>query len=59
MIRPLRSEADYDAAIEQIGHYFESQPKPSRAEADRLDRLAIAIEDYERRRWPIEPPEAR
>jgi HTH-type transcriptional regulator / antitoxin HigA len=27
MIRPLHSEADYDAALKQIERYFESEPK--------------------------------
>lgn len=58
MIRPLRSEADYDAAIEEIERCFENEPKPGTPEADRFDLLALVIEDYERRRWPIEPPEA-
>jgi HTH-type transcriptional regulator/antitoxin HigA len=57
MIRPLRSEADYDAALEQIERYFESEPNPGTSEADRFDLLALIIEDYERKRWPIEPPD--
>lgn len=57
MIRPLRSEADYDAALEEIERYFEDEPKPGTPEADRFDLLALIIEDYERRRWPIEPPD--
>jgi HTH-type transcriptional regulator/antitoxin HigA len=57
MIRPLRSEADYDAALEEIEQYFENEPKPGTLEADRFDLLALIIEDYERRRWPIEPPD--
>jgi HTH-type transcriptional regulator / antitoxin HigA len=58
MIRPLRTEADYDAALEEIERYFEHEPKPGTAEADRFDLLALIIEDYERRRWPIDPPDA-
>ena len=57
MIRPLRSEADYDAALKEIEEYFENEPKPSTPEADRFDLLALIIEDYERKRWPIEPPD--
>jgi HTH-type transcriptional regulator / antitoxin HigA len=57
MIRPLRSEADYDAALEEIERYFENEPKPGTPEADRFDLLALIIEDYERKRWPIEPPD--
>ena len=57
MIRPLRSETDYDSALEEIEQYFENEPKPGTPEADRFDLLALTIEDYERKRWPIEPPD--
>jgi len=55
IIRPLHSEADYDVALNEIERYFENEPKPGTPEADRFDLLALIIEDYERRRWPIEP----
>ena len=57
MIRPLHSEADYDVALNKIERYFENEPKPGTPEADRFDLLALIIEDYERKRWPIEPPD--
>jgi antitoxin component HigA of HigAB toxin-antitoxin module len=57
MIRPLHSEADYDVALNEIERYFENEPKPGTPEADRFDLLALIIEDYERKRWPIEPPD--
>lgn len=58
MIRPLRSEADYEAALDEVETYFDKELKPGSTEADRFDLLALVIEDYERRRWPIEPAEA-
>ncbi len=58
MIRPLRSEADYEAALDEIERYFDREPIPGTPEADRFDLLALVIEDYERKRWPIEPPDA-
>jgi HTH-type transcriptional regulator/antitoxin HigA len=51
------SEADYDVALNEIERYFENEPKPRTSEGDRFDLLALIIEDYERRRWPIEPPD--
>jgi HTH-type transcriptional regulator/antitoxin HigA len=57
MIRPIRTETEYEEALEQIERYFESEPKPGTSEADRFDLLALTIEDYERKRWPIDPPE--
>lgn len=56
-IRPLRSEADYDAALDEIEQYFDKEPRPDTAAADRFDLLALVIEDYEKKRWPIEPPD--
>ena len=58
VIRPLRSEADYNAALEEVERYFENEPKPGTPEADRFDLLALIIEDYERKCWPIDPPDA-
>jgi len=57
MIRPLRSEADYDAALAAIERYFDKPPKLGTPPADRFNLLARMIEDYERKRWPIEPPD--
>jgi HTH-type transcriptional regulator / antitoxin HigA len=45
MIRPLRSESDYGAALKEIERYFEHEPKPGTSEADRYDLLALIIED--------------
>ena len=53
MIRPLRSETDYNAALDEIERYFENEPRPGTPEADRFDLLALIIEDYERQHWPI------
>ena len=55
-IRPLRSEKDYDAALAEIERYFVKPPKRGTLEADRFDLLALVIEDYERKFWPIDPP---
>jgi HTH-type transcriptional regulator / antitoxin HigA len=57
MIRPLRTEADYEAALADIERYFENEPKPGTREADRFDLLALVLEDYENKNWPVEPPD--
>ena len=54
-IRPIRSEADYDAALKEIAVYFEREPKPRSKAADRFDILAALIGAYEDKHWPIEP----
>lgn len=57
-IRPIRNEADYDAALAEIEQYFEHEPEPGTPQADRFDVLATLIEAYEREHWPIDPPDA-
>lgn len=56
IIRPIRTEAEYDKVLDEIERYFENEPKPGTPEADRFDLLALIVEDYERKRWPIDPP---
>jgi HTH-type transcriptional regulator/antitoxin HigA len=52
-LKPIRSEAEYDAALKAIERYFNKPPKKGTPEADRFDMLAMLIEAYERVRWPI------
>jgi HTH-type transcriptional regulator/antitoxin HigA len=56
-IRPLRTEADYDWALAEIEAYFRREPIPGTPQADRFDVLAVLIAEYERRYWPIDPPD--
>ncbi len=50
----IRTEADYDAALQEIERYFEHEPEPGSPEAERFEALATLIGAYERSRWPIE-----
>ena len=54
--RPIRSEAEYKAALVEIERFFEDEPKKGTAEADRFDLLALLIEAYEEQHHPIGPP---
>src|SRR5690349_12980675 len=56
-IRPLRTEVDYEWALTEIGPYFAREPVAGSPEADRFDVLAALIAEYERRHWPIDPPD--
>jgi HTH-type transcriptional regulator/antitoxin HigA len=56
-IRPLRTKADYEAALDEIEACLDKEPKPGTADADRFDLLALVIEDYEKKHWPIDPPD--
>ncbi len=57
LLRPLRSERDYNAALAEIEKFFAREPKKGTPAADRFDLLALLIEDYERRHWAIEAPD--
>ncbi len=56
-IRLLRTKTDYAAALDEVEAYFDKEPKPGTADADRFDLLALVIEDYEKKHWPIDPPD--
>jgi len=54
-IKPIRSEDDYKAALEQIDKLMESQP--GTPEGDRMDVLVTLVEAYETKNFPIPEPD--
>lgn len=54
-IRPIRTDADYEAALRTIEELFEAVP--GTPQGDMLDVLTILVEDYESRRDPIPFPD--
>ena len=54
-IQPIRTEADYDAALAQIEQLWGAVE--GSAEGDRLDVLAVLVEHYETKHHPIAPPD--
>lgn len=54
-IKPIRNEADYELALQEIDRYLDA-PSGS-PERDRLEVLAVLVDDYEAKRHPISPPE--
>ena len=54
-IKPIRSAADYDAALVEVERLWGAKVGTSRG--DRLDVLATLIEAYEERHFPIDPPD--
>ena len=55
--QPIRTEADYDAALKEIELYFDREPELGSPESDRFDVLAALVAAYEREHWPIDPPD--
>ncbi|MDQ2687861.1 MAG: transcriptional regulator [Armatimonadota bacterium] len=54
-IKPIRSDSDYDAALEEIERLFASEP--GTADADRLEVLVVLAQDYQRTHHPIGSPD--
>lgn len=54
-IRPIRTEADHQAALAEIERLW--QAEPGTPEHDRLEVLATLVSAYEDREYPIEAPD--
>ena len=58
-LKPLRTEADYQAALEVASAFFDapSEPAPGSEEEATFDALLTLIEAYESKHYPIELPD--
>jgi HTH-type transcriptional regulator/antitoxin HigA len=54
-IKPIKTEADYEAALEEVERLFNA--KPNTPEADRLEVFTTLIEAYEERHYSIPSPD--
>ena len=54
-VRPIRSDADYEAALAEVERLWGGPSGTS--EGDRLDVLATLIDAYEAEHHPIDPPD--
>ena len=54
-IKPIKSEADYDAALTAIDSLMGGGPDTP--EGDELQVLVTLVEAYEAEHWPIEAPD--
>lgn len=54
-IRPIKTRADYRAALKEIERLMEA--KPGTPAGDRLEVLTTLVERYESKHEPIDPPD--
>jgi HTH-type transcriptional regulator/antitoxin HigA len=54
-IKPIRTEDDYQRALEEIERLMDAQPDTP--EGDRLDVLATLVDAWEEKHFPIEEPD--
>ena len=52
-IRAIRTEEEYDAAMEALRPLFDADPDPESEDGARLEALALLIEHYEAGRYAI------
>lgn len=54
-LKPIRSEADYEAALAEIERLWWA--RVGTPEGDRLDILATLVDAYENEHYPMDPPD--
>jgi HTH-type transcriptional regulator/antitoxin HigA len=52
-VRTLADDAEYRLALAAIRPYFEAEPAEGTSEAAHFDALALLIEEYEDRHYPL------
>lgn len=59
VLRPLRTEADYRAALQRVETLFDlpEEPDPASDLGAYFDALITLIQAYERRHYPVEAPD--
>ena len=56
-LHPIRTEADYRAALALAGPYFENEPDVDSDAGAHFEALLTLIEAYEAKHYPMSPPD--
>jgi len=56
MLKPIRTENDYESALERIYKLMQKDLKEGSKSAEELELLSILVEAYEKKRYPIPAP---
>ena len=56
-IHPIRTEADYQAALQLVAPYFDDEPEPDSDAGAHFEAMVTLIEGYEAKHYPIDPPD--
>ena len=54
-IKPIKTEKDYDKALERLELIFDATPNSK--EGDEAEILSLLIDNYENKHYPIESPD--
>lgn len=55
-IKPIRTEQYYEAALRAVEPMFDNEPEMNTPEGDFFEVMSLLIEEYEKKRYPIQPP---
>jgi HTH-type transcriptional regulator/antitoxin HigA len=53
----IRTEADYEAALDRIDALMENDPEPVSEEGEELELLCLLVGRYEEEKYPMDPPD--
>lgn len=56
MLKPIRNNKQYEAALERAYDLIQKNLKPDSNDADELEILSILIKDYENKLFPVPKP---
>lgn len=56
-IRPIRTDADYRAALALVAPYFDNEPEPDSDAGAHFEAMVTLIEAYEAKHYPMSPPD--
>ena len=56
-IRPIRTDADYRAALALVAPYFDNEPEIDSDAGAHFEAMLTLIEAYEARHYPMSPPD--
>ncbi len=56
-IRPIHTDADYQAVLREVSAYFENEPEPGSPDGNRFAVLVTLVEAYEAKHFPIDLPD--
>ena len=56
-IQPIKTEMDYEKALERVDVLMEQDPNMGTPQSDELEILALLIEKYEEKHWAIATPD--
>ena len=56
-IRPIRTDADYRAALALVAPYFDNEPEIDSDAGAHFEAMGTLIEGYEAKHYPMSPPD--